>query len=146
MERQPILLVEDEPADVKLVKRALKRAELSNTLQVVTSIAEAKSRCSTPPGPVLLFLDVCLNPQTSLDFLEWLRGQEPPAGDIPAIVFCVSPEEAHRARAMAVRASQFLTKPATEEMLADAIIAFGLVRTTEVTGGRTRRWLEKREP
>ena len=142
----PILLVEDEPEDVRFVKRALQRAELENLLVVASTLQEAKDWCGSNPRPVLVLLDVYLHGEDSgLDFLEWLRAEPQPLGNTPVVIFSVSMDQAHRARAERLRSALFLGKPATEEVLSDAITAFGLVRTTEIRSGKRRRWLESRE-
>lgn len=146
MEPAPILLVEDEPDDVRFVKRALLRAELANPLVVATTVGEAEDACRSRPGPVLVLLDVYLQGAAAgLDFLEWLRAQPKPLGDTPVVIFSVSMDQAHRVRAEGLRSALFLGKPATEEVLSEAVTAFGLVRTTEIRRGKRRRWLEPRD-
>lgn len=144
MEPAPILLVEDEPDDVRFVKRALQRAELINPLVIASTRGEAERACLADGAPVLVLLDVYLQRDSGLDFLEWLRAQPKPLGDTPVVIFSVSTDHSHRVRAEALRGSLFLGKPATEEVLADAITAFGLVRTTEIKRGKRRRWLTPR--
>ena len=145
MEPAPILLVEDEPDDVRFVKRALQRAELANPLLIASTPEEAEQACTSNGRPVLVLLDVYLHGEASgLEFLEWLRAQPKPLSDTPVVIFSVSMDQTHRVRAEALRSSLFLGKPATEEVLSDAITAFGLVRTTEIRHGKRRRWLELR--
>jgi CheY-like chemotaxis protein len=145
VEPAPILLVEDEPDDVRFVERALQRAQLDNPLIVVATTEEAERACTADGGPVLVLLDVYLQGRDrGLTFLEWLRSQSRPLADTPVVIFSVSTDQTHRVRAQSLRSSLFLGKPATEEVLVDAITAFGLVRATEVRGGKRRRWLAAR--
>jgi CheY-like chemotaxis protein len=145
VEPAPILLVEDEPEDVRFVKRALQRAELANPLVVASTVREAEDWCTRGRSPVLVLLDVYLQGEDSgLDFLEWLRAQPKPLGETPVVIFSVSTDQTHRVRAEGLRSALFLGKPATEEVLTDAVTAFGLVRTTEIRRGKRRRWLEPR--
>ena len=145
VEPAPILLVEDEPDDVRFVKRALQRAELVNPLLIASTTEEAERACTSDGDPVLVLLDVYLHGEdTGLDFLAWLRAQPKPLGDTPVVIFSVSMDQTHRVRAEALRSALFLGKPATEEVLSDAITAFGLVRTTEIRRGKRRRWLARR--
>jgi len=145
VEPAPILLVEDEPDDVRFVQRALQRAELDNPLIVASTVQEAKAACTANGTPVLVLLDVYLQgTDRGLDFLAWLRRRAKPLGETPVLILSVSTDQAHRARALALKTALFLGKPATEEVLADAITAFGLVRTTEIRGGKQRRWLANR--
>ena len=146
MEPAPILLVEDEAEDVRFVKRALQRAELANPLVVASTVRQAEDWCTADGRPVLILLDVYLQGEDSgLGFLQWLRAQPKPLGDTPVVIFSVSADQTHRARAEELRSALFLGKPATEEVLTDAITAFGLVRTTEIRRGKRRRWLETRK-
>ena len=145
MEPAPILLLEDEPDDVRFVRRALQQSDLINPLRVVTTRDEAEHACTADGRPVLVLLDIYLGGEPSgLDFLEWLRAQPGPLGHTPVVIFTVSSDDTHRRRAASLRSSLFLGKPATEEVLADAITAFGLVRTTEIRRGQRRRWLAPR--
>jgi CheY-like chemotaxis protein len=144
MEAPPILLVEDEPDDVRFVQRALKQADLENPLVIAPTVTDAQKLCAAEP-PVLVLLDVYLQRRSGLDFLAWLRAQPQPTSDTPVVILSSSMDQTHRSRAQALRASLFLGKPVTEEMLAEAIVAFGLVRTTEVKRGRRRRWLAARD-
>lgn len=145
MEPAPILLVEDEPDDVRFVERALLRAKLDNPLVVASTVRQAKAACGGDPLPVMVLLDVYLQGADSgLEFLEWLRRRPKPLADTPVVIFSVSTDQAHRTRASALHTALFLGKPATEEVLADAIAAFNLVKTTEIRGGKQRRWLAGR--
>jgi CheY-like chemotaxis protein len=144
MDAPPILALEDEPDDLQFVRRALKKAGLANPLLTATTVEQAQRLCTTNPTFVLVLLDVYLKGRSGLDFLEWLRAQPAPLGETPVVILTVSTDLAHERRASALRGSLFLGKPATEEVLADAIVAFGLVKTTVVSGGARRRWLAPR--
>jgi CheY-like chemotaxis protein len=144
VEPGPILLVKDEPVDVRLVKRALERAELDNPLVIASTRGEAQKACASDGAPVLILLGVYPQRDAGFDFLEWLRAQPKPLGDTPVVIFSVSTDHSHGASAAALRGAVFLDKPATEEVLAEAIAASGLARTTEIQGGKRRRWLTSR--
>jgi CheY-like chemotaxis protein len=145
MKAPPILIVEDEPDDLRLITRALGRADVSNPVVTASSVEEAQRHCNGGPVPVLVLLDVYLGARTGLEFLEWLRTQAPPLGRTPVVVFTVSSDGSHRLRAQALGGTLFLGKPVTEQVLADAILAFGLERATVVRGGERRRWLAPRD-
>src|ERR1700679_3895436 len=79
-----ILLVEDDPNDVFLMQRALKRAEITNPLQVATDGQQAIDYLSGTgkfsdrtqyPLPDLIFLDLKLPYKSGFDVLEWIRSQ-----------------------------------------------------------------------
>jgi CheY-like chemotaxis protein len=146
VEPAPILLVEDDPDDVRFVERVLRRAQLDNPLIVVSTIRKAKAACAGESPPVLVLLDVYLQgTDIGLEFLDWLRRRRKPLADTPVVILSVSTDQGHRARATSLQTALFLGRPATEEVLADAISAFRLVRTTEIRGGKRRRWLTGRD-
>lgn len=140
-----VLVIDDDPDDVQFVRRAFKKADLANPLLIASTVEQAQELCSTGPAPVLVILDVYLQGRSGLEFLEWLRAQPQPLCEAPVIVLSVSTDKTHQLRAQDLRTSLFLGKPATEEVLTDAVQAFGLVRTTAFNGSARRRWLASRQ-
>src|SRR5580700_10308531 len=96
-----VLLVEDDLNDIFLVKRAFKKANLANPLQVVTDGAEAvqyligEGRYSdreAHPIPHLIVMDLKMPRKTGLEVLEWLKKD----GDLKRIpVVIVSSSDLH---------------------------------------------------
>jgi CheY-like chemotaxis protein len=77
-----VLLVEDDLNDIFLVKRAFKRANLVNPLQVVTDGCEAVQYLigegkyadrQAHPLPDLIVMDLKMPRKTGLEVLEWLK-------------------------------------------------------------------------
>jgi signal transduction histidine kinase len=73
-----ILYVEDNPQDVDLVRHALRRDEPQVQLQVVTTLAAARSALALPPHPDLALLDLNLPDGHGLDLLAEIRARELP--------------------------------------------------------------------
>jgi two-component system, response regulator len=144
MDIPAVLIVEDEPNDIEFVTRALRKADLENPLVLATTVEHAQQLC-LQSAPVLVILDLYLTGKSGLEFLEWLRAQPQPLRDVPVVIFSVSTDRTHQLRAKALRPSLFLGKPATEDVLMDAVQAFGLVRTVFAKGSSRRRWLDRRE-
>jgi CheY-like chemotaxis protein len=139
----PILLLEDEADDASFVRRALQKASIKNPLIVCDTPTGARAqlaRMSRDEYPALVIVDIFLpGKETGLDFLEWLREQPPPVGQIPAMIYSVSGRSKHSAEAQTLASVVFLRKPVTEEALADAAQALGFVITTTGKGARSER-------
>lgn len=95
-----ILLVEDNPKDVLLMRRAVKKAEIANPLQVVNDGDEAVLYLSGQapyndrtryPLPVLILLDLKLPRPSGAEVLMWLR-QQPVLKRLPVVVLTASRE------------------------------------------------------
>ena len=141
MEAPPILALENDPDDLTFIRRALKRARISNPLLTATTVDQAQKLCAANTDIVLALVDVDLNGRSGLDFLQWLRNQPPPLGNTPAVIFTGSTDRTDELRATALGSSLYLGKPATEHVLAYAITAFGLVAKTS---GDEGKWLTRR--
>ena len=139
----PILLVEDEADDASFVRRALEKARIRNPLVVCGTAAKARGVLATPNDaerPALLIIDIFLpGKETGLDFLGWLRTQQAPLGQLPAMIYSASTESAHASTAKALGSVVFLRKPATEDALANAVQALGFVIATTRAHGRLER-------
>ena len=80
-----ILIVEDNPTDVMLIRRGLDKARVANPIQVVNDGDAAVDYLSGVgayvdrrqfPLPILMLLDLKLPRRSGLEVLEWLRTQE----------------------------------------------------------------------
>ena len=80
-----ILLVEDNPTDVLLIKRALAKTRVANPIQVVEDGDAAVAYLAGQsvyadraqyPLPILIMLDLKLPKRSGLEVLAWLRGQD----------------------------------------------------------------------
>ncbi len=119
-----ILLVEDDPNDVELTRRALQRAKLQNRLWIVTDGEQAlaflrrEGQHRGVPRPDLLLLDLRLPLLDGRDVLLRIR-EEPRWRRLSVIVLTASDAEHEQLATLA--ADGFLTKPVDFARLEEAI-------------------------
>lgn len=118
-----IVLVEDDPADVELTLRALKRAKMANPIKVVRDGAEALAYLfatgeyegrSGAPLPQLILLDLILPKVAGLEVLRRIKSH-PLTGSIPVVVVSASKEDNNIAECARLGAENFLIKPVVFE-------------------------------
>jgi CheY-like chemotaxis protein len=126
-----ILLVEDEPSDVFLMKRALKGAQIPNPLQVARDGQEAinylsgvgpYSDRSQFPIPSIIFLDLKLPYKTGFEILTWIRTQ-PHLDKTLVMVLTSSSEEKDIAQCYKLGARTFLVKPPNAGMRLELMVS-----------------------
>jgi two-component system response regulator len=129
-----ILLVEDNPADVELTLRALKKHNLANQVKVVNDGAQAldylfasgayEGKNSQPP-PKVVFLDLKL---PKVDGREVLRRMKADAKTriIPVVVLTSSQEERDIAESYKLGANSYVVKPLDFEKFVEAVAELGL--------------------
>lgn len=120
-----ILVVEDDPNDVLLIKRAFLKSNITNPVQVVDNGEEAiyylaargnfKNR-GQYPLPFLILLDLKLPRKSGHEVLEWLH-QQPCLKRIPVIVLTSSQQSLDINRAYDLGANSYLVKPVTFDNL-----------------------------
>ncbi len=126
MKRLKILLVEDNPDDVKITQRTLKKGNLKDELHVVNDGQQAldflgqRGDFSDAPRPDLIFLDLNLPKLSGLEVLEQIKADER-LRRIPVIVLTVSKREEDRIRAYDSGASSYIQKPASSSEFIRAI-------------------------
>ena len=110
-----ILIIEDNPADVRLFREALKSsgiiAEVSHLPDGVVALATLGTSGEpwTPP-PDVVFLDLNMACVTGFDVLETLR-DTPKSATVPVVVFTSSQSPQDRENALRLKADRFLRKP-----------------------------------
>jgi CheY-like chemotaxis protein len=126
-----ILLVEDEPSDVFLMKRALKAAQIPNPLQVACDGREAINYLSGTekfsdraqfPIPSIVFLDLKLPYKSGFEVLTWIRGQSH-LDQTLVMVLTSSSEERDIAQCYKLGARTFLVKPPNAAMLTELMVS-----------------------
>lgn len=124
-----VLLAEDDPNDVLLLQRALRRLNNTCTLQVVEDgeAAIAYLAGQTPysdrdrfPLPALLLLDLKLPRRTGHEVLAWLR-QEPGLKRLPVVMLTSSRETEDVNRAYDLGVNSYLVKPVGSDALLDLL-------------------------
>ena len=125
-----ILQVEDDPNDVFLFKHAMKKAEMTNPMQVASDGQEAIDYLSGVgkfadreqyPLPGVVLLDLKLPYVMGLDVLKWIREQ--PNMPLVVIILTGSAEDRDIASAYRLGANAFLTKPSEPSKLQEIVKA-----------------------
>lgn len=110
----PILLVEDNPMDVDLTKRALRRHRLAAELMIARDGEEAVNMIARwetgEPSPTLILLDLKLPRLSGLEVLERLKAH-PSYASIPVVVLTTSRDDGDVKRAYQLGANSYIVKP-----------------------------------
>lgn len=111
-----ILLIEDNPADIRLTQEAFRAARLQNTLHVVQDGVSAMAfiRQTAPfqqaPRPDLILLDLNLPKKDGREVLEEIKS-DPHIRTIPVVVLTTSDDETDVLRSYDLHANAYLVKP-----------------------------------
>jgi len=111
-----ILLVEDEPGDVRLTIEAMRQAKVRNTLHVVEDGVEAldflfrRPPFENKPRPDLILLDLNLPKRDGREVLSVIK-EDPQLRLIPVVVLTTSEADGDVARCYSLHASCYVTKP-----------------------------------
>ncbi len=111
-----ILLVEDNPGDVRLTKEALSDAKVLNRLTVATDGLEAlaalrrEGRFADAPRPDIILLDLNLPRKDGRDVLAEIK-EDPDLRRIPVVVLTTSKAEEDVLRTYDLHANCYITKP-----------------------------------
>jgi CheY-like chemotaxis protein len=124
-----ILLVEDDPDAVLLLKRALERADVKIPVEVARDGQEAIDYLSHQGAytdreryrlPVLMLLDLKMPRKTGFEVLEWLR-QQPGLKRLIVVVLTSSNQVADINRAYDLGSNSYLVKPLNYDALVEMI-------------------------
>ena len=125
-----ILLVEDNPGDVALIRRALGTAKLTNTLHVVTDGEAAlrflrrEAEYAGVPVPDLMLLDLNIPRIDGREVLRRMRA-DPATSTIPVVVLTSSKAEQDIVETYDLKANCYITKPVDLDQF------FSIVRSVE---------------
>jgi hypothetical protein len=126
-EPAPILLVEDNPADVELTLRAFKRRRLSNPIVVARDGEEAldyahrRGRFAEgAPVPGVILLDLRLPKVDGLEVLRDLK-RHPVYRNIPVVVLTTSAEDRDIKRSYELGAASYIVKPVEFEKFLELV-------------------------
>jgi two-component system, chemotaxis family, response regulator Rcp1 len=115
-----ILLVEDNQADALLIREALKQADVSHPVELVTDGAQALERLrGAEARPDLVLLDLNLPRVDGREVLTQVKG-DPDLRDIPVIVLTTSSAPPDIAFAYDRGANAFVRKPLGMDRLVEA--------------------------
>lgn len=128
-----VLLVEDDPDDVEITKRALRKGRVVNPLYVVRDGEEAMeflcrrgryAEHDKAPRPGLILLDLNLPRLDGRQVLRLIKGNEG-LKRIPVVVLTTSDEEADIFDCYSQGANTYITKPVEFEKFTQAVVAIG---------------------
>jgi len=129
--KRRVLLVEDRPADVRLTKRALKRAGYDLDVDVTTNGREALDHLNNgKPKPDLVLLDWMMPLVNGEDVLREMRA-DPKLRGMPVVVLTTSASEGDVTVAYNTGCNAYLTKPVDPDEFQETIEAMGLFWLTK---------------
>ena len=111
-----ILLVDDNPADVRLTLETFKETKMRNNLSVVMDGEEAllflrhKGKYADVPRPDLILLDLNLPKKDGREVLAEIKG-DPDLKRIPVVILTVSRAEQDILKSYNLHANCYITKP-----------------------------------
>ncbi|MBA2245004.1 MAG: response regulator [Gemmatimonadetes bacterium] len=111
-----ILLVEDNPGDVRLTREALREGKVRNNLNVASDGVEAlaylrrEGQYAGATRPDLILLDLNLPKKDGREVLAEIK-QDPSLRHIPVVILSSSPAEQDIIRAYDLHANCYVTKP-----------------------------------
>lgn len=129
-----ILLVEDNPDDVALTLRALKKHNIGNEVVVMEDGAQALDfifatgeHAGRDVGhlPEFVMLDLKLPKVSGLEVLKRIRADERTAM-LPVVIFTSSKEERDLAEGYSLGANSYVRKPVEFDEFAEAVHQLGL--------------------
>ncbi|PCR89700.1 response regulator [Natrinema ejinorense] len=124
-----ILLVEDNPGDVRLTEEAFKQGRIENDMYVVSDGNEAldfltqRGEYADMPQPDLVLLDLNLPGKDGEEVLEELKA-DPALRSIPIIILTSSQAEEDIATSYELHANAYLTKPVDPDEFIETVRAF----------------------
>ena len=119
VDADPILLVEDNPNDVLLIRRAFSKVNILNPLNVVGDgekaieyLAGANEYADRArfPLPLVILLDLKLPRKSGHEVVDWLRAQ-PVLRRIPVVVLTSSSMKSDVERCYDLGVNSYLVKP-----------------------------------
>ena len=134
MQQDPtILLVEDNPGDIRLIEEAIKTSSIEPTMYVAHDGVEAIHFLETRKRdtiPRLIVLELNLPKKSGVEVLRFVKRDEM-LKEIPVIILTSSQNPQDITNAYDLHANCYLTKPANFDAFADVVKAmeFFLIRT-----------------
>ncbi|MFZ0927940.1 MAG: response regulator [Syntrophobacteraceae bacterium] len=132
--KKHILLVEDNPDDVKLTLKALERERIANDLQIATDGVEAidylfaKGKFAGRDAsimPQVILLDLKMPRMDGLEVLKRIRSDEK-TKLLPVVILTTSNEDKDRIESYKLGANSYIRKPVDFKQFAEAVKQLGL--------------------
>jgi two-component system, response regulator len=134
MKNKVILLVEDNPDDVKLTLRALKKSNIKNEVIVVGDGVEAVDYLfgtgkfagrDTGILPQVILLDLKMPKMGGLEVLHRIRADERTRA-LPVVILTTSSEDKDKVDSYKLGANSYIRKPLDFNQFVDAVQQLGL--------------------
>ncbi len=126
-----LMVVEDDPLDQILLKKAFKRVNVPFEYEFCDSAEGALSRLEEGESPKVIMTDLRMPGMGGLEFLSRLKKQDR-LGDIPTLVFSTSSHDDDVRSAYQRRASAYIVKPdniSGYERFVDRLVKFWFEET-----------------
>jgi len=128
-----ILLVEDNPDDVKLTLRALQKSRILNKVDVASDGVEALDYLFSrgvfagrnPEMPQVILLDLKMPRMDGLEVLKRIRSEEQ-TKLLPVVILTTSNEDRDRIESYKLGANSYIRKPVDFNQFAESIQQLGL--------------------
>ncbi len=121
-----ILLVEDNPGDIRLTKEALREGKVNNEMYIATDGLEAlaflnqEGQYADVPRPDVVLLDLNLPLMNGVEILAKIKA-DPHLKRIPVIVLTTSEDERDILKSYDLHANAYVTKPVDLERFIEII-------------------------
>ena len=121
-----ILLVEDNPADVLLMKEALQEGKMSNNLHIAGNGDEAmdflrkRGKFENAVRPDLIMLDLNLPKKDGMEVLAEVKN-DPDLKKIPIVIITTSRSEEDIDKTYSLHANAYVTKPVSVRQFFDVV-------------------------
>ena len=125
MKTKTILLVEDNPDDVRLTQRAFKQNNITNELIVASDGVEALDYLTSAVAgsgilPAVILLDLKLPRMSGLELLQHIRADER-LKCLPVVILTSSQEEQDIMKSYDLGANSYIRKPVDFEQFYEAV-------------------------
>lgn len=121
-----VLLIEDNAADIHMVKRTLQASKISSNLTVLSDGKDAldylnrKGAYADAKAPDLILLDLHLPRKNGYEILKEIRGDNR-LKPIPVVILTNSETDTDITKSYEMHANTFITKPLNQKQFQDAI-------------------------
>ena len=117
-----ILMVDDNPTDILLMRRAMLRVNPTHELvtatdgEAATGLLRPRPNCSAASGPDLILLDLNMPRKDGFQVLKELK-EDPGLCGIPVVIYSSSSRPEDVRRCYALHANSYISKPMSYEEL-----------------------------
>ncbi|HLP75773.1 MAG TPA: response regulator [Candidatus Paceibacterota bacterium] len=133
MKNKIILLVEDNPDDIRLTRRAFKKSNIANELVVMNNGLDAldylvdacSGRDNANALPAVILLDLKLPKLDGLELLKRIRAIEK-LKHLPIVILTSSKEEQDILNSYDLGANSYIRKPVDFDQFVDSVRQLGL--------------------